>query len=128
VVQWTTDGTQAATDIIRLFFTAHPIVIHPNLCSVTTDGTVSATTATLDIGDDSSLSSPDADRYADGLNVQAAGMDLFTDPAVPAGQTTPHTTGAAQANGEWIDATIATLTGAATNGTVATFRIVYSIN
>ena len=33
-VQWTTDGTQAATDTIRLMFSAHPVQVVPQLSHV----------------------------------------------------------------------------------------------
>jgi hypothetical protein len=125
-VQYTSDGTQAENDIIRLVKFDHPVTIHPELSSVHASAAMSATACTLDIGDDSEWTAitPDADRYADGLDLGAAGIDLFTAPAVPAAVGTPYTT----TEGGWLDATIATLTGAAASGVVLTFRIVYSIN
>ena len=125
-VQWTTDGTQAATDTIRLMFSAHPVQVVPQLSHVHCDSDIAATTATLDIGDDSGLTSPDADRYADGIDIHDGANQLyaFTEDAVPAACGTPYVTG----NGEWIEATLATLTGAATDGAVVTFTITYVVN
>lgn len=125
-VQYTSDGTQAADDIIRLFKAEVPITIHPEMSSVHASAAMSATACTIDIGDDSEWThiTPDADRYADGIDLGAAGIDLWTAPAVPAAMGTPYTT----TKGGWVDATIATLTGAAASSVVLTFRIVYSIN
>ena len=116
---WTTDGTQAAADIVRIAQLPPLAKVLPHLCYVHTSGTMAATTCTFDIGDSS-----DTDRYADGIDVQAAGFDLFTAPAVPAAISTPYQLATTD---RWIYVTIATLTGAATNGTVATFNLVYSI-
>lgn len=125
-VQYTSDGNQAADDIIKLFFAEVPITIHPELCSVHASAALSATAATIDIGDDSAWThtTPDEDRYADGIDVGAAGIDLWTAPAVPAAVSSPYTT----TTGGWIEAKIATLTGAAASDVVLTFKIVYSIN
>lgn len=123
IVQWTTDGTQSAvadgTNTIYLVKLPEGARVDPTRCSVSGDGTMSATTATLDVGD-----SDDLDRYADGLDVQAAGLDLFTATGTPAALNTPY---AMATSDRWVIATIATLTGAKTNGTTYTFRIGYTV-
>ena len=125
-VQYSADGTQAADDLINLFYAEKPITIHPELCTVHASAALAATAATIDVGDDSGWThiTPDEDRYADGIDVGAAGLDFFTAPAVPAAVGTPYTT----TKGGWVQAKIATLTGAASSSAVLTFKIIYSIN
>jgi hypothetical protein len=115
-------GTETAADIINLVKLPLGAIIVPGLSSVTTDGI--ATTATIDVGDDDVLgvgAAADPDRYADGLNVAAAGVDLF-DANACAARLTPYALGA--------DAVI-TLTWATMDTPVAgrklTFRIAYRI-
>lgn len=125
-VRYTADGNQAADDIIKLVKFDHPVMIHPHLSYVHTSAALGASTATLDIGDDSDWDhiTPDPDRYADGINVGDTGIDLFTAPAVPAAESTPYTT----TKGGWVEALIKTLTGTASSSAILTFKIVYSIN
>lgn len=87
-------GTEAQGDFINLLKLPEGAVIDPTLSSVVSDGI--ATTATLDIGDDDVLgvgTTADADRYADGLDVAAAGIDLFSANACAA-RLTPYALGA----------------------------------
>ena len=67
-------GTEAANDIINLVRLPGGVKVDPTLSSVTGDGI--ATTATIDVGDNDVLgvgAAADVDRYADGLDVAAAG-------------------------------------------------------
>jgi hypothetical protein len=78
-IAYTMLGTEAQGDTLNLVKLPQGAVIDPTLSSVVGDGI--ATTATLDIGDNDTLgvgAAADADRYADGLDVAAAGIDLFS--------------------------------------------------
>jgi hypothetical protein len=70
---YTMVGTEAQNDVVCLapLYQGETVLSHQSL--VTSDGI--ATTATVDIGDDDPTADPD--RYADGINVAAAGYDLF---------------------------------------------------
>lgn len=84
-IAYTMLGTEAQGDFLNLIKLPQAAVIDPTLSSVVTDGI--ATTATLDIGDDDDEgvgAAADADRYADGLDVAAAGVDLFSANAAAA--------------------------------------------
>jgi len=84
-IPYTILGTEAQGDFLNLIKLPQAAVIDPTLSSVVTDGI--ATTATLDIGDDDDEgvgAATDADRYADGLDVAAAGVDLFSANAAAA--------------------------------------------
>lgn len=123
IVKYTADGTQAATDTIKLVRFGHPVIILPQQSYVHVSAAMSATACTIDIGDDPSWThiTPDPDRYADGLNAGSAGIVLFTAPAVPAAVGTPYFT----TKPGWLTATIATLTGTASSSAVLTFYISY---
>jgi hypothetical protein len=87
-------GDEAANDILNLVKLPQGAIIDPSLSSVVNDGI--ATTATIDIGDDDTAgvgAAADADRYADGLDVAAAGVDLFTANS-SATRLTPYVLGA----------------------------------
>ena len=93
IATYTMLGTEAANDIIDIVKLPQGTMIVPHLCQVVGDGI--ATTATLDVGDDDVLgvgSAADADRYADGLDVAAAGSDLFSAIA-SAANTVPYRLG-----------------------------------
>jgi len=85
-------GTEAAADKVRLFRLPPRAKVDPMLSTVVTDGI--ATTATIDIGDDDDGgvgAAVDVDRYADGLDVAAAGVDKF-DSIIAAARLTPYVT------------------------------------
>ena len=107
ILTYTFDGTEAASDKVRLLKLPAGSIILPHMSLVTGDGI--ATTATVDIGDDDVAgvgAAVDADRYADGLDVAAAGIDLFSALATTTGaRLTPYALGA----DSWIEATFATL-------------------
>lgn len=107
ILTYTMDGTEAANDIVRLTKLKAGSIILPHLSLVTSDAI--AATATIDIGDDDVAgvgAAVDADRYADGLDVAAAGIDLFSSVApTTAARTTPYALGA----DSWIELTFATL-------------------
>jgi hypothetical protein len=87
-------GTEAAGDILNLIKLPQGAIIDPSLSSVVSNGI--ATTATIDIGDDDTAgvgAAADADRYADGLDVAAAGVDKF-DSIAAAARLTPYALGA----------------------------------
>lgn len=87
-------GTEAAGDILNLVKLPKGAIIDPTHSTVVNDGI--ATTATIDIGDDDTAgvgAAADADRYADGLDVAAAGIDRFSDIAAAA-RLTPYALGA----------------------------------
>lgn len=83
-------GTEAANDLINIAVGKPGMVIDPSHSTVVSDGV--ATTATLDVGDTDALGvglAADADRYADGLDVAAAGVDRF-DSIACAARLTPY--------------------------------------
>ncbi len=125
MAEYTSDGTQAANDIIRLVKFEHPVTIFPHLSAVNASAGMSATACTIDIGDDSEWTAitPDPDRYADGIDVGSSGIKPFSVGA-PDALANPYTT----TESGWVDATIATLTGAAASDVYLTFTIVYMIN
>jgi len=86
-VSYTMLGTEAAADVINLGILPEGAVIDPTLSSITGDGV--ATTCTIDVGDDDDTTAADADRYADGLDCAAAGIDLFSANA-SAARLTPY--------------------------------------
>jgi len=100
IATYTMDGTEVADDVIRLGkLRAGDLVIGGSIL-ISNDAV--ATTATLDIGD--TEGTDDVDRYVDGADVAAAGLDLGS--ASPgAGTLLP----AALGTDEWITATFATL-------------------
>lgn len=121
IATYTMTGAEAANDIINIASLPQGTMIFPHLSEVTGDGI--ATTATLDVGDNDVLgvgSAVDADRYADGLNVAAAGSDLFNANACAA-ETTPYRLGS-DAIIKGLFATMATPVA----GKKLVFRIVYS--
>lgn len=87
-VVYTMLGTEVAGDVIRFGPLHQGDRVLPHLSIVTSDGI--AATATVDIGDTGTtsawavLQAADVDRYADGLDVAAAGADLFTAGTAPA--------------------------------------------
>lgn len=84
-------GTEAANDLINIAVGFPGMVIDPSHSTVVSDGI--ATTATLDVGDTDASgvgAAADADRYADGLDVAAAGVDRF-DSIACAARLTPYT-------------------------------------
>lgn len=84
------DGTEAANDVVNLVRLPGGVKVDPTLSTVTGDGI--ATTATIDVGDDDAEgvgAAADVDRYADGLDVAAAGIDLFSANACAA-RLTPY--------------------------------------
>jgi hypothetical protein len=110
----TTTGT-AANDTFQLIDLPPGAVIVPELCSITASGDP-GTTLTIDVGD-----SGDVDRYCDGANLgalSAAGIVLFTAPAIPAAVLTPYR------NNEDVTRIYAT---AATAGTVSAVTLKFSI-
>lgn len=87
-------GDEAANDILNLVKLPQGAIIDPSLSSVVSEGI--ATAATIDIGDDDTAgvgAAADADRYADGLDVAAAGVDKF-DANACAARLTPYALGA----------------------------------
>jgi hypothetical protein len=106
VLTYTMDGDEAAADKIRLFRGKQGMMIFPTLSSVYS--TAIATTATLDIGDLDALgvgAAADEDRYADGLDVAAAGLDVFSGTGTPAAVATPYRLG----SDAWIECLFKTL-------------------
>ena len=98
-------GTEAANDTVRLIKLPKRAMVDPTHSSVVSEGV--ATTATIDIGDDDTAgvgAAADADRYADGLDVAAAGVDSF-DSIAAAARLTPYVLGAES----WIILTWATM-------------------
>ena len=121
-VIYTMLGTEAAADIINIVKLPQGAIIDPTLSSIVTDGI--AGTATIDIGDDDTAgvgAAADVDRYADGLDVAAAGVDLFTANAAAA-RLTPYALGADSI----IRATLVTLVTPVAARKL-TFRIAYRI-
>jgi len=97
---YTMVGTEVATDVIRLGkLKAGDKVLGAHI--VITNDAIAAT-ATLDIGD--TEGTDDVDRYVDGADVAAAGLDLGSASA-GVGTLAP----AALGTDEWVTATFATL-------------------
>jgi hypothetical protein len=80
-------GTEAANDLVNIAKIPARCRPIPELSHVIGDGI--ATTATLDVGDTDDTDAADPDRYADGLNVAAAGTDQFSGGVA---SLTPYTT------------------------------------
>jgi hypothetical protein len=115
-------GTEAAADKIRICKLPPRAQVDPTLSSVVSDGI--ATTATLDVGDtdDEGVGAvADVDRYADGLDVAAAGVDLFSAIAAAA-RLTPYVT----SKECWLEGTFATLVTPVA-GKKLQFRIAYVV-
>lgn len=118
--KYTMAGTEAAADVVNLCVLPKGAIIDPTQCYVVGDGI--ATTATLDVGDDDTAgvgAAADADRYADGLDVAAAGIDQFSSIACAA-RLTPYALGAESI----IKATFATM-NTPVAGKILQFRIGY---
>jgi hypothetical protein len=113
-------GTEVAGHVANLVKLPMGVRIDPTLSTVTSEGV--ATTLTVDVGDDDVLGvglAADVDRYADGLDCAAAGIDKF-DSIIAASRLTPYTLGSEST----ITATFVTLaTPVATKKLV--FRIAY---
>jgi hypothetical protein len=104
-VKYTMDGDEAAADIVRLFKAPQGVQIYSHLSRVYSDAI--ATTATLDIGDTDDAGvgeAADPDRWADGLDVAAAGWDLLSANS-SAAQITPYYLG----EDAWIECLFKTL-------------------
>lgn len=115
-------GTEAANDLVNVVKLPMRAMVDPSLSSVVSDGI--ATTATLDIGDDDVLgvgAAADPDRYADGLDVAAAGIDVFSSIAAAA-RLTPYVLGSEA----WIVCKFATLVTPVA-GKKLTFRVAYVV-
>jgi hypothetical protein len=87
-------GTEVAGDKINIGKLPQGCIIDPSHSTVVGDAI--ATTATLDVGDDDTAgvgAVADVDRYADGLDVAAAGVDRF-DSIAAAARLTPYALGA----------------------------------
>lgn len=98
-------GTEAAGDKINIVRLPMRAMVDPTHSTVVSDGI--ATTATLDVGDDDVLgvgAAADVDRYADGLDVAAAGIDKF-DANACAARLTPYVLGSEA----WLIGTLVTL-------------------
>ena len=120
-VRYTLNGDEAAGDVIRLFKLSKGCMIIPELSRLFTLLDAGAS-MTVDVGDeDAEAPSPwvdsDADRYADGLDAGAEGVDVFASGAA----STQRYTLASQC---WITATLATLSTPSDEG-VIDFEIVY---
>lgn len=75
VVNYTMTGTEAAADLIYLAPLPAGAEVKKTGTYTQSVGTVAAT-ATLDVGDDDATG--DGDRYVDGANVAAAGVDAMS--------------------------------------------------
>ncbi len=98
----TLESGVAALDTVKLVQVPAGFRLITSLSSVVTDD--AGGTATIDIGDDDDTTAADADRYADGLDVAAAGVDIF-DANASVARLTPYTTQKTC----WIKLTFATL-------------------
>lgn len=119
---YTVLGTEAAGDKINIVRLPMRAMVDPTYCTVVSDGI--ATTATLDVGDDDVLgvgAAADVDRYADGLDVAAAGIDKF-DSIACAARLTPYVLGSEA----WIIGTLVTLVTPVA-GKKLVFRIGYIV-
>jgi hypothetical protein len=102
----TLESGVAPADTVKLFQVPANMRNIPELSSVSSDaGIVTSGVATVDIGDDDDTVTADPDRYADGLDVAGAGVDLFSANA-SAQRMTPYTL----RKTSWIKLTFATLT------------------
>jgi len=82
------DASELTTDTFKLFKLKVGQVVLPGQSWITHDSV--AATSDIDIGD-----TTDVNRYADGLDLSAAGQTNFCDPAIPAGEDTPFAATAA---------------------------------
>jgi len=120
VLTYTMLGTEAAADVINLIQLEAGTQILTHLSR--TYSNAIATTATLDIGDLDALgvgTAADPDRWADGLDVAAAGWDLFSANS-SAAQIVPYNLGSRA----WVQCTFKTLVTPVA-GKILTFWIVY---
>lgn len=121
---YTVTTALAANDVIRIAKLPAGAQVIPHLSQIDSDG-VGATTATVKIGDlDTTVAGVDAsddDRYGAAIDVNAAGKDLFDSSTRGVASNTPYTL----QSDSWITATVATLTGTATDARKLTFRIAY---
>ena len=115
-------GTEAQNDLINICRLPPRAMVDPTLSSVVSNGI--ATTATLDVGDDDDEgvgAAADPDRYADGLDVAAAGVDQF-DAIAAAARLTPYVTSKAC----WLQGKFATLVTPVADKLLV-FRIAYIV-
>jgi hypothetical protein len=115
-------GTEAAADTVKLVKLPKGAMVDPTFSTIVNEAL--ATTATIDIGDDDTAgvgAAADADRYADGLDVAAAGIDRF-DSIAAAARLTPYVLGAES----WIILTWATM-NTPVAGRKATIRLAYIV-
>lgn len=115
-------GTEAAGDFVRICKLPPRAQVDPTLSSVTSEGV--ATTLTIDVGDDDDTgvgAVADADRYADGLDAAAAGVDLFSANACAA-RLTPYVT----SKECWLIAELKTL-ATPVAGKKLVFRVCYKV-
>jgi hypothetical protein len=122
VTTYTMLGTEAAGDFVRICKLPPRARVDPTLSSITSEGV--ATTLTIDVGDDDDEgvgAQADADRYADGLDCAAAGVDLFSAIAASA-RLTPYVT----SKECWLIAELKTL-ATPVAGKKLTFRVVYDV-
>lgn len=101
VANFTIPSGAAANDVIRLVQVPSGSRVLVDQSNVVSQG--AGTTCTVDVGDDDDTVAADPDRYADGMDVAAAGEDKFSSTAAAA-RLTPYTTGKKC----WITATLAT--------------------
>lgn len=116
-------ATEAVSDFIDIVKLPQGAAILPYLSNVTTVGAPAAT-LTIDIGDELNEGANllDVDAYADGLNVAAAGNDLFTSGTQPAAQNVARVL----IKDAMIRAQIITLTTPAGAGATFRFQIFYT--
>jgi len=101
----TLESGVAAADTVLLVKVPANFRLLDHLSTVASEGIVTSGVATIDIGDDDDSTAADTDRYADGLDVAAAGVDLFNANSA-AQRLTPYTI----RQTSWIKLTFATLT------------------
>ncbi len=118
--KYTVASGDTAADVVRLVQVPAGFRLVTALSTVVSEGMGSGATATVDVGDDDDTDSTDADRYADGLDVAAAGVDIFDSSAAVA-RLTPYTT----QKTSWITATLATWSGV-TTGQELLFKLVFA--
>ena len=109
-----------ANDTVKLFKLPAGAIIIPELSSVTSEGMGTGATMTVDVGDNDGTGV--ADRYADGLNVAAAGLDLFTAGTLPVTSLTPHKLAAES----WVILKFATLSGGSPTGKTLRVKVAYT--
>jgi hypothetical protein len=115
-------GTEAANDLVRIGKLPPNARVDPSHSTVVSDAV--ATTCTIDVGDDDDTgvgAAAVADRYADGLDVAAAGVDRF-DSIACAARLTPYTT----SKECWLLAKFATL-ATPVAGKKLVFRVGYQV-